>query len=222
MASTFLGELYFRSLKRINVLSVLTKYLLQYKRLCIPHIGTFVIVQQSPEFNVVEKTIHPPSYLLQLSKNESLSEHQLNYLAQFAQADIGKTWEELHEFGKKLRSRIQQNSFIWNGIGIIKIDSGKVFIDKELITVAGLETLKAHKLLRENVQHNMLVGDQEMTSKQVIDSLHKPDQKKSAVELIGWIALLIAVVTIFILLYNSGFNPLASGLKMKTSSHALY
>jgi hypothetical protein len=221
MGSISWAELYFRSLKRIKVLSLLTKYLLQYRRLSIPHVGTFELLQQSPEFNVVDKMILPPSFRLNWNNSDALPEHQISYIAATINADKESIKQDLDLFGKKFKSQVQKQPFNWNGIGTIKADNGTIDIDNE-IKVDGLESVAAHKLLRENAQHQVLVGDQEMTSQQVAHSLSQTGKKKAYVVWIGWILFILTLLAIAFILYKNGFNPLSSGLKTKASGNSIY
>ena len=222
MGSTSWAELYFRSLKLNKVLSLLTKYLLQYHRLSIPNVGTFELVQQPAEFNVVDKLVLPPKFLLNWNHNDSLPEHQLSYLAASVKADKDAVRDELAQFGGKFKAKIEKETLSWKGIGTLKKDNGVVVIGKELLQAEGLNAVPAHRILRENVEHSMLVGDQQMTSQQVTDSLSQSDKKRSYIVIIGWILFVLTLLTIVFLLYKNGFNPLSSGLKMKAAVNALY
>lgn len=222
MGSTSWAELYFRSLKLNKVLSLLTKYLLQYRRLSIPNVGTFELVQQPAEFNVVDKLVLPPKFLLNWNHNDSLPEHQLSYLAASVKTDKEAVRDELEQFGKKIKTKVERETFSWKGIGTLKKDNDTVVIEKEWLQADGLDAVPAHRILRENVEHSMLVGDQQMTSQEVTDSLTTSDKKRSYVVIIGWILFILALLAIVFLLYKNGFNPLSSGLKMKAAVNALY
>lgn len=221
MGSISWAELYFRSLKLNKVLSLLTKYLLQYRRLSIPNVGTFELVQQPAEFNVVDKLVLAPKFLLNWNHNDSLPEHQLSYLAASVKADKEAVRDELEQFGGKFKTKIEKEAFSWRGVGVLRKDNGAVVIE-ELLPVEGFDAVPAHRVLRENVEHSMLVGDQQMTSQQVTDSLSQSDKKRSYMVLIGWILFVLTLLAIVFLLYKNGFNPLSSGLKMKAAVSALY
>ena len=198
------------------MLSLLTKYLLQYRRLSIPNVGTFELVQQSPQFNVVDKLMLPPAYRLSWSENDSLPEHQLSYLAYSAQADREKVKADLEQFGRRLKTKVEKGVFTWNGIGTLRKDNSVVGIENELLKIDGLEAVAAHKVMREHAEHSVLVGDRQMTSHQVAHRLNSR-KGKSYVVLIGWILFLLTLIAIVFLLYKNGFNPLSSGLRMKSS-----
>jgi predicted nucleic acid-binding Zn ribbon protein len=79
----------------------------------------------------------------------------------------------------------------------------------------GLQPVPAQKVLRENVQHNMLVGDQEMTSQQVTDVLNRVESKRAWFMVLGWIVFILAVIAIIILLYMKKFQTTSTGLQLR-------
>ena len=103
-----------------------------------------------------------------------------------------KLRQDLFSFGENLKSRIQKDPFQWNGFGTLSFSSDEIVFEPIQIKLNSLITLPAEKIMRENVQHSMLVGDQQMTSQQVNEVLNKPNQKKPLILTIGWILLIVA------------------------------
>jgi len=205
--------LYFRLLKKTDVFPLLTKYLLLYKRVCIPCIGTFEIVQQSPQLSVGEKLFSPPSFTTRHLRHDAVPEHQFDFFASSAETEKEKLRQELFLFGENFRRRIQKDPFQWNGFGILRFSSNEIVFEPLPIKLPSLASLPAEKIIRENVQHSVLVGDQQMTSKQVNEVLNKASHKKPLFLTIGWILLIVALITIIILLYFGKFQTTVSGLK---------
>jgi hypothetical protein len=195
------------------VLADVTKYLLLYKRLCIPHVGTFEVVQQAPEYTVVDKLILPPQFSVRYHQQEQLSEHQLEYLAASVNSSKESAWDQLVHLGHRIRNRAEKKSFYWNGIGALTVNGNTVNFENNFAPVEGLSSVDAHKVLRENVEHSRLVGD-----KQTSSAVQGRSVKKSWWTLPvkwAWIILAIAVVAILIILILYRFTPLATGLKLK-------
>jgi hypothetical protein len=209
MGSTFWAESYFRSLKRTKVLSLFTKYLLQYKRVSIPNVGTFEIVQQSPQLNIAEKLFLPPFFIARYRQQDAVTDHQRQF---FAVSDgIEKT--NLEQFGARLKTSIERKPFRWNGFGILRYDAGSIVFEPDQINIASLNAIPAHKVTRENAQHSMLVGDQQMTSQEVTDVLSKKSTRRPLFMIIGWAVLVIAMIAILIILYLGRFEITAAGLQ---------
>jgi hypothetical protein len=187
--------------------------LLQYKKLCIPHIGTFEMVENAPEFNVVDQLILPPSFRLHLHTDDFVPEHQVNYLATSIHKDGETVREELDSLGKRIKNKVQKQPFSLNGFGTISSVSNSISFNAEPVRVLGFDPVSAVRMIRENVEHSMLVGDQQMTSRQMTDTLSQSGKKRSYAVLIGWILFILALLAIAFILYKEGFNPLSSGLR---------
>lgn len=186
--------------------------MLRYKRVCIPNVGTFEIIMHSPQLDVADKRIAPPAYTAQYKKDDEVSEHQVHFLKG------GKTGNEnfVHElssFGERMKSHIQNSPFHWKGFGTLRFSSNGLLFEPDEIRPEGLQPVPAEKVLRENVQHNMLVGDQEMTSKQVTDVLNKVEYKRPWFIITGWVLFILAIIIVIVLLYMKNFQTTSTGLQ---------
>ena len=218
MALTFWAESYFRSLKRTKVLALLTKYLVQYKRVCIPHIGTFEIVQQSPQLLIADKTISAPVFTTRYVNNDRVPEHQVHFIASCEHATKESLEEELSLFGRNLKTSIQNSPFYWNGFGTLRFASSELVFDPQNIQFDSLQYIPAKKVIRENAQHHVLVGDRQMMSSgqssQVIEENVEKKPAPSMEMFIGWIVLFVTVALIVYLLIIGNFQPGISGLRL--------
>jgi hypothetical protein len=193
------------------VLSTITKYLLQYHRVAIPNVGTIEIVQQPAELNFVDKLIFPPKYIAQLKKEPVITDHQLTYLASANNTDKQSVREELDVLGEKIRRKIEVDSFHWNGIG--QLSAGVTSFPVESLVMG---PVTAEKVKRENAEHNVLIGDQEIVTRQQSTSHAKSIRKnRPMIITIGWIVLALAVIAIIYLLVSGNFSIYSSGLKTK-------
>jgi hypothetical protein len=80
------------------------------------------------------------------------------------------------------------------------------------ILLGSLPPVTAEKVIRQNVQHSMLVGDREMNSQQVNEVLARVEYKRPWFITLGWILLIVAVVAILIYLYMHDFQTSSTGL----------
>jgi hypothetical protein len=191
------------------VLPILIKYLFQNGRVCIPHIGTIEIVQEVPQLDVADKLLIPPFFKTVFSENDHIPEHQLRFIS-LANHTPKK---ELLSFGEKLRDRVHEEPVNLNGIGILSYNANSIVFEPEEIYLSSLQPVPAQKVTRENVQHNVLIGDREV-SKLATDVPGKSRQKRSLVLTIGWIVLGVAVTAIGVLLYLGKFQVSSTGLKL--------
>jgi hypothetical protein len=193
------------------VLPLLTKYLIRYKRVCIPHVGTFEIVQQSPKLDVADKLCTPPVFTTRYSEKDFIPEHQVAFFSK----EMDKTGirHELLSFGEKMKDKIQQSAFHWKGFGTLRFTHNQLVFDPEELQIQALQAIPAGKVLRENIQHHVLVGEQQMTSGQVTEVLNQAVPKRRWDIIAGWIILALALIASIILLFIKGFQDTATGMQ---------
>ena len=199
------------------MLSSLSSYLVQNKKVFIPHIGTFELLYKPAVLHFADRLIYPPSTEVLFVSEGSASKEQVNYLGRQLNLDAGDTEEKLRHFGANLKRRIEDTSFEWKGFGkLVLVEDRIVF---EPAPSNALKPVAANKIIRENAHHDVLVGEKEMHSSDVsyIGEAAKPG--RSYATLAGWIIVLLALAFIIYNLFEHGFHPFASGLQQKTFSY---
>ena len=193
----------------------LASYLTQYKQVSIPQVGSFELVPKPAMLDVADKRIHPPGYLPQFSEKDFVKEHQLDFLATDLNADRESIKEQLENFGRELRRKTQQGIFSWKGVGRLEAGGAALVFHPETIEIKGLQALTAEKVLRKNAQHTVRRGEQEVLSSFSGVEEKSSVKKRSVVELVGWVVVLLSVVLIIILVFSKGTNSNTIGTKMK-------
>ncbi|MBD0378096.1 MAG: hypothetical protein ICV51_21020 [Flavisolibacter sp.] len=204
------------------MLAQLTSYLLQYKRVSIPHVGSFVLQKQPPQLNFAERLIHPPVYIVLYYETVQVGDHQLQCITN-SLPDRTSILQQLEQFGKALKRRIEKGVFTWNGIGHLHWENDKVVFEPHDIN-AGLQPVAAHKVIRENVTHVVLVGDQEKKSSEMLPSMQSKNdairRKRNNSIMIGWIIVAATVVFILYYFFTHGSHTEQTGLRAKPSIKA--
>ena len=213
MGSTFWAELYFRLPKRNNVLLLITKYLLQYKRVCIPHVGTFELVQEPPQLDVADKIFTPPSFTTRFLHHDAVPDHQFLYLESSVHSERETLKQELSRFGQNLKTRIEKDPFRWNGFGTLRYHSDELVFEPQPIRLTSLQRLRADKVIRQNVAHNVIIGDQHITSEDIARPVDRQGYKMPWYMIVGWILLALSILAILWILYLNNFQDTASGQK---------
>jgi len=215
MGSTFWAELYFRSLKRTKVLALLTKYLVQYKRVSIPYIGSFELVQESPRLRITDHMITAPVFTTRYVNNDVVPEHQFHFIAACESAEKERLQKDLDVFGKNLKRSIETSPFRWNGFGTLRNTPTGVIFDPQLHEFDSLKFVPARKVMRENAQHSMLVGDQHMSSDQATNALKKSGTgiRRPEYIILACVVFALAVIAIFVILFLGEFRISAAGLR---------
>lgn len=187
---------------------LITQYLLQYKRVTIPHVGTLEIHQQPAELNFVDRLLQPPRYTGVLTKEEVVPNHQLDYFVDASGNTEAGVQVELENLGKKIHRNLSAGPFSWQGLGTI-VTGGLPFS----LDFQPWEAVKAEKVSREDARHAVLVGDRELLSGGHDDALPAKAKKRSLVTVIAWILLALGVAAVLWLLYTGRFSITSFGLR---------
>jgi hypothetical protein len=197
------------------VLELLARYLCQYKQLYIPGIGSFEMVDQPARLDYADRLIHPPVAEIRYSEGGTLRNTQLEYLEEELGTDRFAIEKKLQLFGQDLKQRLNGTPFEWPGLGTLNFRHNR--IEFQPATVTGLAPVEAHKVIRENAQHMVLIGEQEVRSGDVPEYLHGTPPKRSVFVLVGWILLVLAILFLVYYFYKEGLKPESSGLRVKAA-----
>lgn len=192
---------------------LLTKYLHQYQQLYIPYIGSFEVVEQPARLEFAERLIYPPTTEIRYKEEGSLPDTQLEYLQEEWGTDGTTAEQRLQQFGRQLKDRLAGGSFTWPGIGVLHYRQNR--IDLEAAPLVRLTPVEAHKVIRENAQHTVLIGEQEVQSGDVPGYIQETTRKRSVLVIIGWVLLALAILFLIYHFYTEGFRPESAGTRTK-------
>ena len=169
--------------------------------------------------DVADKKIIAPFYITEYSVIDHVSDHQSGYFAALSKRDMGAAKNDLSQFGYGLRESLRTKPLDWKGLGILKRSGSGIVFNAEEIKLESLGNIDAQKVLRENAEHTVLVGETERSSTEMAATMQlEPAVQKSYLNLWGWILLGLSILFIGYLLNRGSFSPEASGLK-QTSYH---
>jgi hypothetical protein len=195
------------------VFPLLTKYLLYYKRVSIPNIGSFIIEQQPAELNFVERLIQPPGYRVVFKNNEAVDEDLVTFIGFNTDNDVSTARTKLELFGRELKNKLKEAPFTWNGIGELEYTDSVVFHPREIKNP--LQPVAANKVIKENAQHAVLVGEQEMQSGSMenVRTIAYDKKKRPVTAIIGFVLLLLSLLFLGYYFYTYRDTKSNTGLK---------
>lgn len=199
--------------------SLITKYLLQHKRVSIPQVGSFELKSRPPELDIADKKLLAPVFITEYSASDEVTEHQFRYFSQAQGADKERVEQDLRLFGQRLKEALRRRSVNWNGFGTLQSIDRSIVFEPEEIRLASLQPLDASRVIRQNAGHRVLVGEQDLSSQQATDILQQePPVKRSYANLAGWIVLALTLLLAAFLLYKHSFAPQGAGLQQKVGT----
>jgi nucleoid DNA-binding protein len=214
----------------------LYRFLVKHKKIYLPGIGTIGLRIQPAESDFVNRSFSPPAYFFALEKARLSVGTEINdqqgreapqrTLFSWLAANFNITEREavirFTDFVFDLKKQLDTGEEItWNGVGTFQKEFGEEIrfkgAKKEL---PFLEEIIAEKVIRENAEHTMLVGEVEKTSTQMTEMLLNPvvaDEKRNYWWV--WPLAVILMILIFLGWYFSehGISGASTGNNRKIS-----
>ncbi|MFN2458622.1 MAG: hypothetical protein ABR502_10500 [Chitinophagaceae bacterium] len=196
------------------MLPLLTKYLFRYKHVSIPHIGSLELKRKPAYLDVADKLIYPPAYSVEYHQQASVPVQQIDFFCTQLNQEHTSAESELQNFGMWMQDTLNKETFNWNGVGTFQQKEQQIMFHAEPNSSL-LPPVTAQRVLRQNMQHAVLVGDREVQSNHKLESSIKTRNTTNL--LIGWIFIVLAVLFITFYFFREGFKASASGSKMKVT-----
>ena len=190
------------------MLTTLTTYLLQYKQVAIPHIGSFELRKQPATLDFANRLIQPPVEEVVYNQTDAVNEQQTAFLSEALNASVSEVSQKLDTLGQQLKERVSKQSFEWRGIGLLDSGPSGIVFNSQFQTK--LKPVEAHRVMRENVSHAVTIGDKELQSHEAAELLQE-EAGRSYLMIIVWILIALALLFIGYLFYSKGLSPLTSG-----------
>ncbi len=175
----------------------LYQYFIQHRQLPVPGIGTFLLERKPALSDFPNKIINAPTYSIILKNAaDTPAKSFFNWLAAAFGISDRDAVIRFNDFVYNLKQRLTQGDKIhWNGVGVLSAGlAGEIKFEPELDNTQVEAPVKAEKVIRENAQHTVRVGEDERTSAEMIDYLSQPAEKRKY-----WWALALAMALLAIM-----------------------
>lgn len=199
MTKSWLQKLYFA---QTIMQSIITSYLLQSRECSLEHIGTILISSKPAALYIAHKQILPPASEITFTEGANQSSPGLiKYIAQKKgySADVAESI--LSDFCTEWKERIDTGEpFVFDTLGSLqKNNAGNIFFKSDQ-NYEFLKPVTAERVIHQNAEHNVLVGDKEVSSILVPEyKIEEPVVKRSN----WWIwAAMLAVIGLTVIIYH--------------------
>ena len=196
----------------------LYQYLVLHKQLNIPGIGTFQVERKPADIDFVGRKVNPPAYTIALHHgNTTPSKKVFNWLSDVFNITERDALSRFNDFAFELRDKVMAGDKLqWDGVGTLsKGLAGEIRFDASLKGMTIGEPVPANKVIRENAEHTVRVGEDQKTSTEMIEWLSPAEETKSY----WWAAALIIglLAFVFIAWYFStrGLDTTSTGNQQK-------
>lgn len=202
----------------------LSQYLFLYKHLNIPGVGTFVLMPKQANANFTSRSIKAPGWdlLFMQSIGENISNnndvyHQ-NNLYNWLSSNLGISKQEatlqFDDFSDSIKHRLQNNEKIeWEEIGTLVKDGEHISLTTAPSLASPFTEVKAEKIIRENANHNVLVGERETTTDVMREELFDDEKRYNTGRTIVLIILISSIAALAWYLFSDGMKLSSIGNK---------
>lgn len=182
----------------------LYQYLLQYRQLPVPGIGTFLLERKPAAIDFPAKRVAPPTYTIALqAANNRIPGNFFPWLGEVLNIDASDAAVRFTDFAVSLKKNIADGNVInWNGMGILSKGTGdQVKFTTSFTEFDTEDPVAAEKVIRQKAEHMVRVGEDEKTSAEMVEMLNQPVIKRSY-----WWAYALAIALLAIMFIGWYFS----------------
>ena len=207
--------------------SHLYQFLISNQQVSLPGIGTFVIDVMPGKTDIINKVVLPPEYACRLDRSRDASgKIFFTWLASQINKSEWDAVKELNNFSFEIKKLIQDGKqVIWKGVGVLQPgDKEQINFTPEKKNFVFELPVIAEKVVRQNAEHAMLVGDKQTTSSEMTEILaHPPPAVTSSSIAPAWwaIAIVLSFAAIMLIGWHfseHGFGVTSTGTTKKIST----
>lgn len=187
---------------------LLRTYLLQNKSISIPGLGTIYVERLPAQSDFVNRQLLSPTSHFRFDKYfDAPGKEFFAYLAAKKNIEDYEAIKLYNEWALELRNSLSSDKpTLLEGMGTLKRDvSGDVVFEPDGPPNTYCVPVSAHRIIRSNTSHTMIVGDKELTNVEMTDYLHEEvHREKASWWIYALIAGAIALAAILFHFYTSG------------------
>jgi hypothetical protein len=197
------------------VLNTLTTYLFQHKKVVIPYVGSFQLRYQPAVLHFSDRVIYSPYYQIEHTNDEIVDDNQIEFICATTRLQQNEVQDQLLALGQALKNKLKQSPFEWKGVG--RLEQNDSFILFKPLDSNLMISVPAHKVVHENAQHQVRVGEDHLQSGEAAERLQQPEVKRSKLMLWIWILIGLAIAFLAFYFYTRGMEVSTSGSQFKVS-----
>jgi hypothetical protein len=199
----------------------LYRFLIKYKKLDLPGIGTIALHLQSSRSEFTDRYFSPPGYSFTLETEDEIPRGKLfSWLASHFGVTDSEAVIRFNDFIFDLTRKLKEGKEVhWQKVGSFQKElTGEIHFTSTNEEFSWLENVPGQKIIRENVEHRMLVGEVEKTSTEMNKLLNFVSDEKIHHWWI-WPAAIGVAIFLFLGWYFSehGMTTVSTGNHLKIS-----
>ena len=181
------------------------KYLILNKKAIIPGLGVFYIERKPARLDFANKVFVAPELQVNFKDQPSIADDKMNaFIAREEKIDMAEAISHINDFNSEIQKSLKENnSAELPGLGVISQNAeGKILFKSTNILKDYFPDVAAERIIREHVEHSVLVGDINKTNAEMKETL-SVSRSTSAGEKDNWwiFAIALGVIGIATIVY---------------------
>lgn len=150
------------------------KYLILNKKVNVPGIGVFAIERKPAKLDFANKIFNPPAFKVNFKPQPSLNDNRIySFIANEQRIDEPEAVSRYYNFSHNLKEDLSKHKSVnLLGMGVLsQNEEGQVFFNATTQLQDYFPAVASERVLRENTEHHILVGDVNRTNTQMKEML---------------------------------------------------
>ncbi len=198
---------------------LIASFIIQAKECRLRDIGKFRMVKTPAEADVANKQVKPPGIeIVFTTREEKISDGLVKYVADRKAIPITEALDDLKKWCADTKYKLKQGQeILLQPLGVLKKGaSGNVFVHNAT-TATFFEPVFAERVIHQNSEHAMLVGDKETTSA-VMNHYYQDEEntvKSNTWKILAIILIAVGLFLLFLHFYHNTFSASTFGNQNK-------
>lgn len=194
--------------------SIITSYLLQTNKCALSHFGVFNAEYKRAKTDIVNNQLVAPSEIIVFKEEDLPSSAELiHFISVKKNISEGEAESQLDIFCKEWREKIEtRETLCFDAFGSLKKNEEGNIVFIKATNHAYFRSISSRRVLHENAQHNVLVGDNETTST-IMNRYYSKEVEVTKLSWPKWMLIFtaIALSVLFYHFYNHKFSTSSTG-----------
>lgn len=189
---------------------LITSYIIQAKECRLRDVGRFKVADIPAKSDIANKQIIPPAIeIVFTAREDHISDGLVKYVADIKKIPISQALDDLKKWCVDAKNKLKNGDEIsFEPLGILKKErSGNVFTPKTS-SINFFEPVTAVRVIHQNSEHAMLVGDRQTTSSAMNNYYQEEEvvRKNNTWKILAIILFAIALFFIIVHFYGNSFS----------------
>ena len=184
---------------------LLYKYLILNKKVSVPGVGVFYVERKPARLDFANKVFTAPELHINFKDQPSVADHKMYaFIGKEEKIDEPEAISHFNDFCNLIKKSLKENkSAELTGLGMMTQNAeGKIFFRSTNILTDYFPDVTAERIIREHVEHTVLVGDINKTNVEMKEMLVEDTRKYSGKKDNWWIfAIGLGIIGIATIVY---------------------